>query len=261
VSYEDRVSIPTPEGLQVDLVLAGIGSRFIAALLDGVLQGIGVFSLTLLYIFLSAQASQSDAAGIGAAFVLIIMFLLLFAYPVAFETWAFGQTPGKRWTGLRVVTRTGAPVTFLPSAVRNLVRLVDFLPWLYGVGVIAMLFSPRNQRLGDMAAGTLVVRERTTPRTSSTLVSQTDDALARSTEAPRSLPPHWAYWDVSGVSADEVATVRRFLERRATLTPGARYHLASELAERLRPKVSGAPEWMHPEDFLAELAAIKASRG
>ena len=162
--YEDRISIATPEGVEVDVTLAGLGSRFTAALIDGLIQGAVVLGLGLLGGLLAGGAETADfdgglAAGIALALVITSFLLVLLGYPIAFETWASGRTPGKRWTGLRVVRVGGAPVGFLTSAIRNLLRMVDFLPTLYGVGMVAMLASSRNQRLGDMAAGTLVVRK------------------------------------------------------------------------------------------------------
>ncbi|MDQ1502667.1 MAG: hypothetical protein QOD57_394, partial [Actinomycetota bacterium] len=113
-----------------------------------------------------------------------------------------------------------------------------------------ILFSARNQRLGDLAAGTLVVRERLAPF-GGALQSAPDFAAA----------DRYAAWDVSGVTAFELVTVRRFLERRWQLDPTARGRLGWDLAERLRPKVAGAPPDLHPEQFLEALAAAKASRG
>ncbi|HSH60950.1 MAG TPA: RDD family protein [Acidimicrobiales bacterium] len=261
MSYEDRISIATPEGVDLDLTLAGLGSRFVAALVDGLIQGAVFIALAILAGLLSAGGEEIEelegglAAGIALALLFVAMFLIFFGYHVAFETWASGRTPGKRWTGLRVVRLGGAPVSFLPSAVRNLVRLVDFLPTAYGVGIVALLVTSRNQRLGDLAAGTLVVRERRTPRPAAP-----GHAAAVSASASE-LPPGWLSWDVSAVSAEDLGTVRRFLERRAFLTSEARSRLAFDLAARLRTKVSGPPEDLHPEEFLAEVAAAKSARG
>ncbi len=263
MSYEDRISIATPEGVDLDLTLAGLGSRFVAALIDGLIQG-GVFMALAILAGGASAGSQGIeelegglAAGIALALLLVAMFLIFFGYHVAFETWASGRTPGKRWTGLRVVRVGGAPVSFLPSAVRNLVRVVDFLPTAYGVGIVTMLANDRNQRLGDLAAGTLVVRERRTARPPTPAGS----GRVEETSASGLLSPDWPSWDVSAVSAEDLGTVRRFLERRPFLTPEARGHLANELAARLRTKVSGPPEDLHPEVFLAEVAAAKSARG
>jgi len=144
--------------------------------------------------------------------------------------------------------------------VRNLVRLVDFLPTAYGIGIVALLANSRNQRLGDIAAGTIVVRERKATHPIAP-VTQSGQAGTASASAPEPLLPNWQYWDVSSVSAEDLGTVRRFLERRPFLTPEARSRLANELAARLRTKVSGPAEDLHPEVFLAEVAAVKSARG
>jgi hypothetical protein len=130
--------------------------------------------------------------------------------------------------------------------VRNILRIVDMLPTGYLVGVITVLISPKNQRLGDLAAGTIVVRER-----------QEQQPVWTRPPAPTR---ESTGWDVTGVTATELTTVRKFLERRWTLDPGARSKLAWELAERLRPKIGGATANLEPEEFLEQIAATKASR-
>ncbi len=247
MTYEDRISIPTPEGVELELVLAGAGSRLVATLVDFLAKA-GL----LLAVWIIAGAVDNEGGGgfiVGA--LAIGSFLVWFGYDVAFETMASGRTPGKRVAGLRVVRLGGEPVGFLTSAVRNLVRLVDMQPGiLHAVGAVTIVFSRRNQRLGDLAAGTLVVRERRAP-------------------LPAPGPPvpdfavadRYAAWDVSAVTSFELVTVRRFLERRWQLDPSARGRLGWELAERLRPKVAGAPPDLHPEQFLEAVAEAKAARG
>ncbi|MFP5377582.1 MAG: RDD family protein [Acidimicrobiia bacterium] len=251
MSYEDRISIATPEGVDLQLTLAGLGSRAVARIVDQAIQTGVIVALGLL----AAVAAGGPGGGAdvaGAAFLLLV-FVVQFGYDVLFETLASGRTPGKRWSGLRVVRADGGPVAFVPSAVRNLLRLVDFLPGVYAVGMVAVLASGRNQRLGDMAAGTLVVRERGGRR-------PVDRAAAPAAAGGGDAGSGTAAWDVSAVTAEEVATVRRFLERRAGLTGEARARLAAELAQRLRPKVVGPPPRQAPEDFLEALAATKAAR-
>lgn len=245
MTYEDKISIPTPEGVELELVLAGVGSRLVATLADFVVKGV-----ILLALFIVGDALGGDDGGFVVALLIVGSFLVWFGYDVAFETLASGRTPGKRAAGLRVVRLGGEPVGFLASAVRNLLRLVDSLPGIYAVGAVCILFSRRNQRLGDLAAGTLVVRERRVPLPAAAL-PVTDFAVA----------DRYAAWDVSGVTSFELVTVRRFLERRWQLDPAARGRLGWELAERLRPKVAGAPPDLHPEQFLEALAEAKASRG
>jgi hypothetical protein len=157
-----------------------------------------------------------------------------------------GRTPGKRMSGLRVVRAGGRPVDFVSSAIRNVLRLVDFLPLFYGLGMLVVMLSANNQRLGDLAAGTLVVRERL--------------GAASRVAVPEISPGDVAGWDVSAITVEEIATVRRFLERRESLTGGARADLAADLARRLRARVAGAPEDVSAERFLELLSAAKATR-
>jgi uncharacterized RDD family membrane protein YckC len=247
VTYEDRISIPTPEGVELELILAGAGSRLVASLVDFVLKAVLVLALWIM----SGAVDGDGAGGFVHAAAIVATFLVFFGYDVAFETLDSGRTPGKRWAGLRVVRLGGEPVGFLTSAVRNLLRLVDMQPFiLYAVGAACVLFTRRNQRLGDLAAGTLVVRERRAPLPPAVPTVQ-DFAVA----------DRYAAWDVSSVTAFELVTVRRFLERRWQLDHAARGRLGWELAERLRPKVAGAPPDLHPEQFLEALAEAKASRG
>src|SRR3712207_4395693 len=155
MEYEDRVRIATPEGVDVELTLAGIGSRFIAAVLDFLVQGSVNLAAGLLLGVLGGEGHP-----VGVAIFSVVFFLVFFGYDVLFEVRSRGRTLGKRWTGLRVVRSGGRPVTFVPSCVRNVMRLVDVLPAFYAIGMFSIFFTPRNQRLGDLAAGTLIVRER-----------------------------------------------------------------------------------------------------
>ena len=254
MSYEDRISIATPEGVDLELTLAGLGSRSVARLVDQAIQTAVMLALGVLAGVAGAGLGSSSTGALALALVVVAVFLVQFGYDVLFEVLASGRTPGKRWSGLRVVRSDGAPVGFVTSAVRNLVRLVDILPVMYGVGMVAVLASGRNQRLGDMAAGTVVVRERREAARVAPVPEGvgrdgvTGGAIARET------------WDLSAVSAEELATVRRFLDRRSGLTPDARARLATELASRLSPKVVGPAGDAGPEAFLEELAAAKAAR-
>jgi uncharacterized RDD family membrane protein YckC len=242
-TFDDRVTIATPEGVELELVLAGLGSRFMAALLDLVIQFGAIFALAVVV------APVGDSGYVVAAY-LVAAFLILFAYDIVLETWNRGRTVGKLAAGLRVVRTGGEPVGFLTASVRNFLRLADFLPAFYVVGVITILVTSRNQRLGDLAAGTFVLRERR-------LATTPAGTYLPSTSADAS----FLEWDVSGVSAEDLATVRRFLDRRGSLQPAARAHLATDLAARIRPKVVGAPDGWHPESFLEAVVAAKTTRG
>jgi uncharacterized RDD family membrane protein YckC len=242
MEYEDRVRISTPEGVDVELTLAGIGSRFIAATLDLMVQGAVLLAAGLLL-----GVIGGDGEGWSVAAFSIVFFLVFFAYDVLFEVRSRGRTLGKHWTGLRVVRTGGRPVTFVPSCVRNVMRIVDVLPAMYAIGMLSIFVTGRNQRLGDLAAGTLIVRERPggLPYVSTPFPASTVDAVG---------------WDVSAVSASDIGTVRQFLARREELELGARDDLANDLERRLRPLVAGAPEGLDAEDFLERLSAAKSER-
>jgi uncharacterized RDD family membrane protein YckC len=238
--YEDAISTETPEGLALELTLAGVGSRFTAAIVDAFIQ-FGVLFVILITIGL---LQNNVIAAIGG----IASFLWFMGYDIAFETRASGRTPGKRWTGLRVVRVDGRPVDFRSSAVRNFLRIVDILPTFYLVAIVTIFISRKNQRLGDMAAGTIVVREKKGEADFVPFVPEqfvTDDL---------------ATWDVSRVSAADIATVRQFLERRSGIEAAARQRVARELARRLWPNVVGPSEGIAPERFLEQLVAAKAAR-
>jgi uncharacterized RDD family membrane protein YckC len=240
VPYEDRLRISTPEGLDLDLELAGVPSRFTAALLDWVIQAIPIIVV---------WAALPPAIGdLGVAIASIVTFLMVFVYDVLFEVLGGGRTPGKRANGLRVVTAEGGPVDLRTSATRNILRLVDLQPvGGYLVGIIAVIATKKNQRLGDIAARTIVVREAR---------SQGEAAFT----APWVLGSG-ASWNVSSVTPAEVAAVRRFLDRRHELDREARDRLAETLSLRLRPKVLGAGEEVSHERFLEQVVAAKLTRG
>lgn len=147
---DTRQSLETPEGAQLPLTPAGFGVRVLAQLLD-ILIRYGI--VTVLFIVLSLLGRM------GTGIALILAFLLEWFYPVYFEVSRQGRTPGKKWMGIRVVNDDGTPITFGPSLLRNLLRFVDFLPILYLTGIIASLCNRQFKRLGDLAAGSIVIYE------------------------------------------------------------------------------------------------------
>jgi uncharacterized RDD family membrane protein YckC len=246
VEYDDVLTIATPEGVELHLTLAGPASRFVSAIVDILIQ---IVLLVCVSIVLSI-AGHGFGVGSGLALLLwaVVSFAVITSYDVFFEVFHSGRTPGKRLNGLRVVRASGHPVTFLTSAVRNVIRPVDFLPSAYLLGAIVILATPKNQRIGDMIADTLVVRERA-------------GTQRRAIDVPvPSAPVPTGAWDTSRVSPEEIAAVRQFLERRTEIELGSRNEIARTLAERLRPKVTGAPGELRGEQFLAALLAAKSGR-
>ena len=245
--YEDRLTITTPEGVELSLTLAGVGSRFIAATVDALIEGVVLIATACVVFLTNGFGGGSD---IATAVYAVCVFVVFFFYDIGFEVLASGRTPGKRWNGIRVVRSGGQPIGFLASAIRNLLRIVDWLPSLYLVGIASILLSSKNQRLGDIVAGTVVMREH-----------HGDKSAVSSFAAFRRQPDEAAAWDVSAVTADEVAAVRSFLARRDDIDAGARRELASTMAARLRPKVAGVPDDIAGERFLELLVATKAAHG
>ncbi|HWF33823.1 MAG TPA: RDD family protein [Solirubrobacteraceae bacterium] len=240
VELEDLITIRTPEGVELRLALAGLGSRFIAGTADLALQAV----LTLILVLLTGALGRAN--GFLEAIFFVGLFVIWLLYPILFEVLAGGRTPGKRWTHLRVVLDDGAPVDLPASAIRNLMRLLDGPPLSYLPTLIGIAVTAHNQRPGDLAAGTLVIRERASAGASS-------PGLGADVPGARA-------WDVSAVTTEELAVVRRFLERRDSLDRAARRQLALRLSQGLRSKVGGAPADLDAERFLEELASIKASR-
>ncbi|QXC61388.1 RDD family protein [Aquihabitans sp. G128] len=245
MELDDRLTLPSAEGIDLDLVLAGIGSRGAAFLLDLLLQ----FVLLLL---LGLAGAAFD--GLGLAFLAIGSFLVLLGYPIVLEAFASGQTLGKRALRIAVVASDGTPVRFLGAVIRNVVRPVDALPGVYLVGLVSILATKRAQRVGDLAAGTLVVHTARKQVAAGQL-----DGFASGSGHP-ALPPEAAGWDVSTVTQEELAAVRSFLARRHQLDPVHRANLAQALAFQLLPKVAGVPLDGGPEAFLDRVAAAKAGR-
>ena len=241
--------IVTPEAVGLEFRTAGLGSRSLARLIDGVIQGAVLVAMVA---GLGAVSSSSGtAATAGGVLLLIGLFLLIFGYPAIFETLWRGRTPGKAALGLRVMTREGAPIRFRHAAIRSALQLIDLVLLGPAIGVLALLFSRDDQRLGDMVAGTLVVRERSGARASAPMVFP----------APYGYEDYVAHLDVSGLSSTDYETVRAFLVRAGGLAPHIRWDLATRvaipLAQRLRHT---PPPTMAPDLFLACLAAAYQGR-
>ena len=242
MTFEDRISISTPEGLDIELNLAGLGSRIAAAIVDTLILGF-VLLLAAFGMFGLVDWFSSRLLAIGIGW--LVVSLLVIGYFVAFEVFNDGKTPGKSMFGIRVLGVDGEPVGFGPSMVRNLLRLVDLFPVLPILGPIAILVSDRNQRIGDLAARTLVVR------------------LERShhTAAPMPvLDPRATNWDVSGVVAADLDLARRFIARRSDLTAPKREEHAAVIATRLRARVPGLPADVANEWLVEQVLAAKTAR-
>ncbi len=178
---DDTLNIETPENVAFGYHVAGIGSRFLAALIDTlIIIALQIFftvlGLLLARLLLPEGTLELDTDNPFFAWIIGIFGLISFAffwgYYIFFEMLWNGQSPGKRRAKLRVIRVDGTPITLTESIIRNLVRLIDFLPAYYGVGVVTMFVNDQSRRLGDLAAGTLVVREEVAPVTLESLAAR-----------------------------------------------------------------------------------------
>ena len=151
---DTAVAAETPEGIMLELRPAGLSVRFYAFLLDWLVR------LMIAYV---AAIPATFMGGLGVGFWLLFYFLLEWFYPVVFELGRSGATPGKSVAGIKVVMDDGLPVTPAASFTRNLLRVADFLPFLFGAGIVSMLLRRDSKRLGDLAAATLVVHQPLRP--------------------------------------------------------------------------------------------------
>ncbi len=158
---DETFTIDTPENVSFGYNVAGIGSRFLAAIVDTTVLGLIYLGIWLFAALVLTALPKDLRSGTWLiAGIVLIAFIIFWGYYIFFElTWS-GQSPGKRWVGLRVVRVDGAPVTFVEILIRNLIRAVDFLPTFYGVGLVTMFLNSQARRLGDLAAGTLVIFDR-----------------------------------------------------------------------------------------------------
>jgi len=246
---DDRYTIDTPENIEFAYDIAGIGSRFLAAIIDSLVIGAALLVLGIVIGIITARSvfAGSAVGSVTAAVGTILSFLILWGYYIIFELVWNGQSLGKRAIGLRVVREGGQPVTFISSAIRNLIRIVDFLPAFYGIGVIVMFVDRRARRLGDLAGGTLVVKERR----GVTLESLTTPAPAA---RPGSPAPEPTLPNVHMLNDRDYNLIQEFLRRRTELGREARARLGGQLASGLQARL-GLPQGGDAERFLQYVAA------
>lgn len=241
----DKLTIETPEQIPLEFPLAGIGSRFLAVALDALIQVLGALLLIFIAELLLPTAARLTprAWTWGAALLVLTMFVLYAGYYALFEVFWNGQTPGKRLVRIRVIGDLGRPVNAYQAILRNLLRIVDQLPGLYVVGIISVFLSPRNQRVGDLVAGTVVVHEKAMQEV------QPDFAAAAGSRTSAPNPQ---------ISANELELIERFLQRRYDLNPEVRRQSAEQIAARLRARLGMAPDASaSSEDYLETLARQK----
>jgi uncharacterized RDD family membrane protein YckC len=251
VPAPEKLTIDTPEQIPLEFPLAGVGSRFLAIAFDTLLQAIGVLVLVvvLLTVRFIARAAWPSIGPWVAGALLLVGFAIYAAYFAVFESIWSGQTPGKRLVGLRVIDVSGRPLTVYAALIRNLLRIVDQVPGIYAVAIITVVITRRNQRLGDLAAGTVVVHERA-------------DAIAEPVRRDRPAARYGAH----RLAPSEVVLIEEFLRRRSDLDSWVRRQSAQRIAARMKAKleVGVVADDVDDDDerLLEELAAeYRASDG
>ena len=237
--------IVTPEAVLLEFDTAGVGSRTIAEILDLLVQ---IAALVALSLVLSLAVTGGLELGQTLAVILtaVLAFLVLLGYPVAMETLWNGRTLGKAAMGLRVVTQEGGPVRFRHAAIRGIFGLVEIWVFLGSIAVLSIIFSKRNQRIGDIVAGTIVLRER----------AATGPGVAVSFPPPPGYEAYVASLDVSPLSAEQYSVIRGFLMRVFSLAPAARMALSVRLANPTAVAMHHTPPpAVNPELFLVCVAA------
>lgn len=239
----------TPDAVALDLEVATVGSRGVAYLLDLALFLIVALILGLLQ--LALLGGEWFQSGLGVSIALLLAFAWQFGYPIGFETLWGGRTLGKAAVGLRVVTVEGAPVGVRHATIRAVTAPVELLLTTGLIASLSSFLSRRAQRLGDMAAGTLVVRERRI----------VPEPTAATFHPPAGAEPYVAQVDVSRIDASTYGLVRATLNRRPELRAGEYEQLSAEVATAIAPLVSPQPPpGTHQTAFLQAIAAAVQQR-
>jgi uncharacterized RDD family membrane protein YckC len=244
------LDVRTPESIAFSYELAGLGSRALAVMVDLVIQ----FALVALFFWgivligahyhpakiapAATPAQLRFAYNLVAGLFIFVLFAIFFGYFIFFEALWNGQTPGKKLLGIRVVRDGGFPIDFPASLIRNLVRVGEWTIGGYAIAAVSALLSPENKRIGDIAAGTIVVR---------------DHRMEAPAQLLREIRDEPAYASTAYLSGEERRIVRRFLDRRDTLTPESRRNLAAQLANRVRSRVPADLQRLDDEALLERL--------
>jgi uncharacterized RDD family membrane protein YckC len=256
IANEETLIIETPERVPLHFALASIGNRFLACAFDHALQ---TLAITVLYFVLTLFGNMFSIGGMAGAskwalaLLIIFGFIIWSSYFILFEWLWNGQTPGKRWLKLRVIREDGRPITFWEAAVRNLLRIFDIMPFpFYSIGLISVFVSTRDQRVGDLVAGSVVVRER---ETEAPTFNQVFDSPVSDTALRRSFKPVQFTAETGSITEPEIEVVEAFLRRRYDLPDHARmwmaWRVATPIIYKLRPTFDLAA--FSYEGFLEEL--------
>jgi uncharacterized RDD family membrane protein YckC len=255
-------AVETPEQVSLHFPLAGLGSRFLAVMIDLLIQGAANFVLIIVVVLAFSAVEKTGAAGHlsdtaakwFAAGIILFYFVLYWGYFSLFEAFRNGQTPGKRVLNIRVIKDSGRQITFFEALARNLLRVVDWLPGIYLVGTISILLTKQNKRLGDLVADTIVVHERAEEFSGYVSLPFSSGSFA----APYASSPQLSEIPadrVARLSGEDLLLIDSYLARALSLPLETRAQLASRLLDGLCSKMDIAvPTQAPPERTLESLA-------
>ena len=250
-SWDDKLTIETPEQTSLEFPLAGVGSRCMALLLDTLIQII-ITLVLILVMALLRYLSPGSASGLGLgglwaqAIIYFAVFLLYYGYFAIFESVWNGQTPGKRVAHLRVIQESGRPLQVWQAFARNLMRIIDSIPGCYAVGMTSMLVSKQNRRLGDFVAGTVVIHERPLTKISVGWASDAPSATSGPTLG------------ASRLTLEEVRLIEAFLERRNSLAEDVRFRMARQIASRIANQLGMGEDRLRVAGVTSDEAFLEA---
>lgn len=254
---DQTVTIETPEHFELQFELAGIGTRFLAFLVDRLIQfGLVLALIAIVFLALYVMSKLGHSIDVpkswafGAAFkqwiigaALLMYGLIIIGYFIVFEYFWSGSTPGKRFQQIRVIRRDGSPISLLDSLVRNILRSVDLLFEVYPIGLVVMFLDSRSRRLGDLAAGTLVIMDRPVNK------PVTRPIAARNGDWGTDLRDV-----VAAMTPEDYYIVSSFLSRRDSLDRDYRVELAQEVCIRLFGKAGTATRQRSDAEALLQAA-------
>jgi uncharacterized RDD family membrane protein YckC len=259
----DQLSIETPELVAIDMPVAGIGSRFVALLVDYLIWLVTIIAIIFLISLVDPSLSTFSKLGEKWAVALFILvpFLLYWGYFTLFEAFWNGRTPGKRLAKIRVIQRSGRGIGLFESMTRNFLRIVDQFPLVYAVGVVSIFLTRQHQRLGDLAAGTLVVHEReelaasSAGRSTRTLTAGIFENRAGRMDPSPAKPLDLPMSGVQRLGTADLEVLEGFFARRLDFSLETRAELAQRIAAGMRAKAGlESPDGVSTETFLEEIA-------
>lgn len=251
MQWIDELRMETPEQIEVNLELAGLGSRFIAQLVDWIIKVVVLLILLIAFSIIAGMAQSGfdrwieGTSSLTIALYVIILYLLLLSYGLFFESVWKGQTPGKWLVGIRVIQENGSPISFTAAGIRNFLAMADFLPMLFIFGAVVILLSFKRQRLGDLAAGTIVIRER-----AGDFGDEPEEAI-REYASERYT---FTNFQLARLTTTDRTVLREFLRRCNNMEAGYGQRLARRLARRYLDK-TGYP--LNRKKFRAATTARK----